>query len=79
MSASAAGRRRADSKNTRVASMAARSASALRRAAARPGRKPAKTNRSVGRPETTSAASGADGPGTTVTPWPAAMQARTSL
>ena len=78
MSASAAARRRADSMNTRLARTPASSARARRRAALRGGRNPANRKRSVGSPESTSAARTADGPGRTVTGTSSAMQALTS-
>ena len=59
--------------------MAASAASSLRRAAVRGGRKPAKKKRSVGSPESTSAASVAEAPGSVVTGMPASTAARTSL
>ena len=53
--------------------------SVLRRAACLTGRKPANKNLSLGRPETASAAIGAEAPGMTVTGMPASWQALTSL
>ena len=52
------------------AARAASSASRRRRSPALRGRKPSKQNRSTGRPETASAVSTADGPGTAVTRMP---------
>ena len=79
MSASARANRRGDSMITRLAGTAASSCSALRRATCRGGRNPANMKRSVGNPDTTSAASTDDGPGTAHTGSPSSMQARTSL
>ncbi len=62
-----------------LASTAANSPSARRRAAALAGRNPAKKKRSVGRPETVSAASPAEAPGMAVTAMPEAIAASTSL
>ncbi len=64
MSPSVAASRRGDSKATRVARRPETSDRALRRAALFGGRNPKNRKRSVGRPETDSAASSADGPGT---------------
>ena len=66
------------SKNTIVRSSAASAASRRARSPALRGRKPSKQNRSTGRPETASAVSTADGPGTAVTSMPASTAAATS-
>ncbi len=77
-SPSVAASRRGDSNSTVVRSSAATAANRARRAVPARGRKPSTANRAVGSPLTTSAASGADGPGTTVTSWPASAAAATS-
>ncbi len=79
MSASEAARRCALSKNTSVAGTARSSSRARRRACSFAGRNPANRKRSHGSPDRTSAASGADAPGTTVTAMPRASASRTSL
>ena len=50
-----------------------------RRCACFAGKNPSNKKRSVGSPQTVSAASTAEGPGSAVTTWPAARAARTSL
>ena len=66
------------SKKTIVRSSAARAASRRDRSPALRGRNPSKQNRSTGSPETASAVSTADGPGTAVTGTPASTAAATS-
>ena len=78
MSARLAARRRGDSMNTRVAGTPDSSARNRWRAALRGGGKPANRNRSVGSPETQSAAITADAPGSGITAIPSSPQARTS-
>ena len=78
MSARDAATRAGDSKKTIVRGSAASAASAPRRSPGLRGRKPSNVKRSVGRPETASAASTALGPGMTVTTTPAAAAAATS-
>ena len=70
--------RRAASKNTRVRGSAASSANRRARGPSRRGGKPSKQNRSLGSPDTASAAVTAEGPGSTVTLSPAAAAAATS-
>ena len=78
ISASVAASRRGDSKNTMVRRSSRRPASRRARSPALRGGNPSKQNRSVGRPDTATAAVTADGPGSTVTPIPASIAARTS-
>ena len=76
-SASDAIRRCGASNQTSVSSRCRNPSSARRRSPARDGRNPAKKWGTAGRPETASAAAGADGPGTTSTRKPAAAAAST--
>ncbi len=78
MSERDAATRAGDSKNTMVRRSAAKPRSAPRRSPDFRGRKPSKVKRSVGSPDTASAASTALGPGITVTVTPAAAAAATS-
>ena len=68
--------RSGDSNRTTVRGSCASARSRSRRSLGRRGRKPSNTQRSVGRPETTSAAVTADGPGTTLISIPASTAAR---
>jgi hypothetical protein len=70
--------RRGDSKNTMVRRSAASSANRRARSPGRRGGNPSKQNRSLGSPDTASAAVTADGPGSTVTPMPSATAAAVS-
>ena len=76
-SASVAPTRCGDSNSTTVTSEVAIDARRSVRAATLAGRNPSKRKRAVGRPDSTSAASAALGPGTTSTAQPASMHART--
>ena len=78
MAASAVSVRCGASKNTIVRCSAARSARRRARSPALRGRKPSKQNRSTGSPETASAVSTAEGPGTAMTSTPASRAAATS-
>ncbi len=78
MASSAPTSRWGASKKIMVRGSDARAASAAARSPALRGRKPSKQKRSVGRPETASAASVALGPGRTVTSTPAAIAAVTA-
>ena len=79
MSCKLAANRLADSKNTNVAETFSTNESARRRAAVREGKKPAKKNRSVGKPAAASAVIGALAPGNEVTAMSESTAARTSL
>ena len=68
--------RSGDSNRTTVRGSCASARRRSRRSLGRRGRKPSNTQRSVGRPETTSAAVTADGPGTTLISTPASTAAR---
>ena len=74
-----AGRRLAASNKISVAGIPVRRASARCRSPDLAGRNPAKKNLSVGKPETVSAASAAEGPGSVVTGIPASITAWASL
>ena len=77
-SARVAATRRRDSKKTMVRGSAASSANRRFLAPSLRGGKPSKQNRSVGSPQTASAAVTAEGPGSTVTVMPASAAAPTS-
>ena len=68
-----------DSRITMVRSSTASSASRSARALPLRGRKPSMHQRAVGRPLAATAATGADGPGTTSIRWPASTTRRTTL
>ncbi len=70
--------RRRDSKKTMVRRSLASSANRRARSPLARGGNPSKQNRSLGRPETASAAVTADGPGSTVTGMPSATAAAVS-
>ena len=78
MSSSAATTRTGDSKNTSVGRSRASASSALRRPPGFAGRKPTKRKRSLGSPQTDTAAVTALGPGTGTTAMPAPRASRTS-
>ena len=78
MSESASTTRTGDSKSTSVGRSTASAARALRRAPDFAGRKPTNRKRSVGSPDTESAAVAALGPGTGTTAMPSARASRTS-
>ena len=77
IASSAASVRCGASKKTSVRSSSATAASRRDRSPALRGRNPSKANRSTGSPDTASAVSTADGPGTAVTRTPASTAAAT--